>query len=191
MKKIENMMDQLLEARWTEQNRALIEEILLAKKAMRQRGIFLSSLTVQAIHELFRKELLSSADNIIRTLGDFFPPNGNVNKSEIEIWGTSSFDHRRDALNTLFMKQTSALCSSLSNKGLIAPYMTINQYHGLVSRELKISIDAAVVHHENLLGRTVTDRVINGFKNKPVVAFVIIFIMAVTGIYEFMSIFNS
>ena len=127
MKKIENTkMDELLEARWTEQNTALTEEILITKKALSQRGILSSSLTVQAIHELFRQELLSSAGTVLRTLVDSFPPNGNVNKSEIEVWGTKSFDHRLDALNAIFMKHTSALCFSLSNKGLIAPYMTIS-----------------------------------------------------------------
>jgi len=176
-------MDDLLQHRWVASDREINEKIMAVQAEMNGRGLLVSSIAVKAIHEVFGAEFESSRSTIVQTVIDSLSSKKvKFDRAELEHWAVAKLAARRDMLDGLFSQRAKASFQSLQNEAMIAPFMSVAQYYDHATEELKVELSRALDAYEQGFGATVTDRVVNGFKNRPVVAFGIVVTLAISSI---------
>lgn len=180
-------MDKLLTNRWTARDKELNESILRVQGEMNRRGILPSSISVKEHHDVFLVEFQASRDTIIKTIIDYLQANDiKPNRTELQVWAMNKLAERRDKLDSLFLQKAKVSFQGLQNQTMIAPFMNIAQYYEHAAQVLIIELKKAIDEYEKKLGETLTARIVNNFKNRPVIAFgiiVVIVIAAILGIY--------
>lgn len=173
-------MDNLLEHRWKERDRDLNEKILTVQSKMNSRGILASSISVREHHELFRAEFQASAGTIVQTVVDSLQSKAvKFDRLTLKDWSIEKLEKRRDFLDSIFRERARVSIGSCQNQAMIAQFMSVVQYFEHMDQELQIELSEALNKYEAQFGATLTDRIINGFKNRPLVAFGIIVITVV------------
>ena len=185
-------MDDLLKHRWTARDRVLNESVLAVQGEMQRRGMLMSSISVKAHHDVFRKEFQASKSVIIATIMDSLQSkNTKLERSVFQAWASKRLSDRRDVLDSLFRERANVSIRALKNQRMIAPFMSVAQYHDHESQELSIELHRALDGHESQLGATLTDRVVNRFKNHPLVAWEIIVLTVLLAIFGLISAFRE
>jgi hypothetical protein len=185
-------MDELLAHRWTARDRELNESVLAIQAEMQRRGMLTCSISVKAHHDVFHTEFQASKSIIIITVIDSLQSkNAKLERSALQAWASKRLSERRDALDSLFRRRADVSIRALQNQGMIAPFMSVAQYHDHESQELSIELNRALDEYESHLGATLTDRVVNRFKNHPVVAWGIIVLTVLFAILGLISAFRE
>ena len=181
-------MDELLKNRWSERDRELNEKILKSQNEMNSRGILHSSIAVKALHDVFAEEFSCGRQTIVSTVADSLRLGTvKLNRASFENWAIDQLQQRQEYLDRYFDERARVSMSALQNQSMIAPFTNIAQYYEHASQESAIELKSAVDNYEISLGATLYDRVLNNFKNHPVVvigAVVITVLLAIFGLIE-------
>lgn len=181
-------MDNLLQHRWRERDKKLNEKILAVQSEMNRRGILPSSISVKEHHDIFRAEFQASIGIIIKTVVDSLQSKTvKFERMALEGWSIEKLERRRDFLDSKFRERAKVSIQSIQNQAMIAPFMSVAQYHEHMVQELKLELNRALHEYEEQFGATLTDRIINKFKNRPLVAFGIIVITVVMAVLGFVA----
>lgn len=181
-------MDNLLEHRWQERDRALNEKILAVQNQMNRRGILASSISAKEHHELFRTEFRESIAIIVKSVIDSLQSTDmKFDRVALQKWSIEKLKRRRDILNSIFLERVKVSIQSCQNQAMIAPFMSVSQYCDHMAQELRVELNQALDSYESQFGKTFTDRIINGFKNRPLIAFGIVVIAVVSVILSFVT----
>lgn len=181
-------MDKLLENRWRDRDRVLNEKILAVQGEMNRRGILASSITVKEHHQIFRAEFQESIEIIVKSVIDSLQPKAvKLDRLALEAWSIEKLERRRDILDSMFRERARVSIRSLQNQAMIEPFMSVAQYYEHMAQELRIELNRGLDEYESQFGATLTDRLINRFKNRPLVAFGIIVITVVMVILGFIA----
>lgn len=185
-------MDNLLEHRWREQEGNLNEKILVVQSEMNRREILPSSISVKEHHQIFRAEFQKSIEIIVKTVIDSLQSKAvKFDRLALEEWSTEKLERRRDFLDSMFRERARVSIGSVQNQALIAPFMSVAQYYEHMAQELQIELNRALDEYESQFGATLTDRIVNRFKNYPLVTFGVIVITVVTAILGLVSVLRE
>lgn len=185
-------MDNLLEHRWRERDRELNEKILDVQSEMNRRRILPSSTSVKEHHQIFRAEFQKSIEIIVKTVIDSLQSKAvKFDRLAFEEWSTKKIERRRDFLDSMFRERARVSIGSVQNQAMIASFMSVTQYYEHMAQELQIKLNRALDEYESQFGATLTDRIINRFKNRPLVAFGIIVITVVMAILGFVAVLRE
>jgi hypothetical protein len=185
-------MDELLAHRWTARDRDLNERVLAVQAEMNRRGILASTISVKTHHDVFREEFQASKVTIVTTVVDCLRSRlAKLNRTALQTWGLTKLAERCDALDSLFRQRAKVSFQSLQNQAMITPFMDVAQYHHHESEEFSIGLHKALDDYESQLGATLTDRIVNRFKNYPVVAFGIIVVIVLAAIFGLFAAFEE
>lgn len=176
-------MDELLRHRWSARDRELDDAILAVQAEMNRRGILISSIAVKETHDVFRKEFEASRAVIVQTIIDSLRSKKvKLDRRELDAWAVASLADRRDFLDGLFMQRAKVCTGELQNQTMMAPFMDVAQYFDHASKEISIELNRAIDVYEKEFGATLTDRIINSFKNRPVVAIGVVIVVVISAI---------
>ncbi len=185
-------MDNLLEHRWRERDRELNENILDVQSEMNRRGLLSSSIAVNEHHQIFRAEFQKSIEIIVKTIIDSLQSKAaKFDRLALEEWSTKKLERRCDFLDSLFRERARVSIGSVKSQAMIAPYMSVTQYYEHMAQELQIELNRMLDEYESQFGETLTDRIINRFKNRPLIAFGIIAITVVMAILGFVAVLRE
>ena len=166
----------------------LDDRILQSQGEMNGRGMLQSSIAVKSLHDIFADEFLASRQTIVSTVADSLRTGTvRLDRDDLEVWALTQLRQRQVFLDGYFRERGQASIGSLQNQAMNAPFMNVAQYLDHASQELRIEIKAAIDTYENSLGATLYDRVLNKFKNHPVVVIgsVTVFVLlAIFGLYS-------
>ena len=181
-------MDKLLEHRWKERDRTLNARVLTVQSEMNRRGILASSISVKEHHEVFLVEFQASVGIIVQTVIDSLQSKAvKLDRLALKDWSIEKLEQRRDFLDSRFRERASVSIGAVQNLTMITPFMSVAQYFEHMTQELQVELNRALDKYEAQLGATLTDRIINRFKNRPLVAFGIIVITVVMIILGFIA----
>jgi len=179
-------MDDLLRNRWAERDRELNEKILQSQGEMNGREMLHSSIAVKALHEIFTEEFSSNRRTVVSTVTDSLRLGTvDLNRKALEDWAIDQLRQRQEYLDSYFNQRGRVSMGALQNQAMIAPFTNVAQYYEHASQELVIELHAAVDDYEKALGVTLYDRVLNKFKNHPIVvvgAVVVTVLLAIFGL---------
>jgi hypothetical protein len=181
-------MDDLLKNRWAERNRELNERIQGSQGGMNARGVLQSSMAVQALHEIFSEEFVSSRATIVSTVSDSLNLGAaTLQRKNMEQWALDQLRQRQKYLDRYFLERSSVSMRGLTNEAVMAGYGDVARYFNHASQELRVELNAAFNDYENSFGATLYDRVLNNFKNHPVIvigAVSVVVLVALFGLYS-------
>lgn len=162
--------------------------ILKSQGEMNSRGILHSSIAVKALHVIFAEEFSSSRQTIVSTVADSLKLGTvKLDRASLESWAMEQLQQRQEYLDRYFEERAKVSMGALQNQTMIAPFTNIGQYYEHAAQELAIELKSAVDNYENSLGATLYDRVLNNFKNYPIVVtgvVVITVLLAMFGLFE-------
>lgn len=149
---------------------------------MSDRGTLQSSIAVKALHESFSEEFHASRRAIVSTISDSLK-SGSVHfdRQSLHDWAHVKLKERQMWLDRDFKERAEVSLSGLKNQSLTEPFTNVAQYYDHASQEMDIELSVAFDEYERSLGVTLYDRVLNGFKNRPIVvigSFVVLVLLA-------------
>lgn len=181
-------MDELLKNRWSERDRELSKKILKSQNEMNSKGMLHSSISVNALQDIFTEEFSCSRRTIASTVEDSLRlKTVKLNRVDLGNWSMFQLQQRQIYLDKYFYEMVRAYMERLRNQSMIAPPVIIAPYYEHASQELAIELKSVFDNYENSLGATLYDRVLRNFKNHPIVVigvFVIIVLMAILGLID-------
>ena len=163
-------MDELLRNRWSERDRELNESILRSQDEMNGRGILHSSIAVKALNEIFAQEFTCNRHTIVKTITDSLKQGtATLDRKVLESWAVDQLRRRQEFLDGYFNQRARVSMGALQNQAMSAPFTNVAQYYDHAAQEISIELLAAIDDYEKALGETLYDRVLNNFKNHPVI----------------------
>ena len=182
-------MEEVLQLRFSERDKAFTEALLTIKNEMNARGLLRSGNTVKAGHDALLKELVESRQLIVDTIYESLTITkpSKVDKKLTDI-AKESLNKRKEFLESYYQDQMKVVISSLQNKAMHAAYTTLDEAMPLNIKELEIDLAQAYEKYISSRGATLYQRVINQFLDRPLVVIAIITISAVGTIMGFLAV---
>jgi len=179
-------MDELLKNRWSERDRELNKKILKSQNEMNSKGMLHSSISVNAIQDIITEEFSCSRRTITSTIFDSLRLSAvKLNRLSLENWAMDQLQKRQIYLDKYYYEKVRAYIEAHQKKTMTAPCTIIAQYYEHASQELAIELNSVFDNYENSLGATLYDRVLNKFKNYPIIVIAAVAIGALLIIFEF------
>ena len=182
-------MDELLKNRFSERDRELNKKILKSQNEMNSKGILHSSISVNAIQDILTEEFSCCRRTIASTISDSLKlSNVKLNRFLLENWAMDQLQKRQIYLDKYYYEKVREYIKSHQKQKMNAPCTLISQYYEHASQELAIELNSVFDNYENSLGATLHDRVLNKFKNYPIIvipAVAIGVILAISELFDF------
>ena len=87
-------------------------------------------------------------------------------------------------MSSAFRRRDERICSCPVSS---VPFISVAQYYDHMAQELHVELNRTLDEYEAQFGTTLTDRIVNRFKNRPLIAFVVIVIAVVIIIGGFVA----
>lgn len=145
-------------------------------------------MAVQALHETFSEEFYDSRHEIVTTVVDSLRSgSASFDRKSLTNWAHQKLEERQRWLDRYFKERARVSMSGRESHKLIEPFTNVAQYFEHASKEMDVELSIAFDEFEKSHGATLYDRVLNNFKNRPVVvisAVVVLTLLAVFGLLE-------
>ncbi|MFT7043819.1 MAG: hypothetical protein ACJAW7_002582 [Candidatus Azotimanducaceae bacterium] len=179
-------IDQLVKNRWEERNKELNDRIRGSQGDLAARGMIRSGQAISDLHEIFSEEFTASRKVIVQTIVDcLFSGVTKFDREYLNDWAKERLVERQIFLDSHFQTRGKPSLDSVTNQTMIAHVTNVAQYLESSVLELSIEVKIAMDEYQASLGNTLYDRVLNKFKNYPLVvvpAVVITVLLAIFGL---------
>ena len=179
---------QLFDLRFEARDRELEAGFLRVKQEMNGRGLLQSSITVQKLHEVARKEFEGSQLVIVETVVDALSQSLiQFDRQRLENLAQQTLEKRKKTIEGHLHGQNATILRSLQNESMTAQYVTLDQYNSLAVSELSIKLARALDGHQLQSGATEKDRIVNALLNNRIIAVLVIVTVAALAIFGLVS----
>ena len=183
---MKEQFSRLLRYRLDERNRRMIERFTEEKQRFNERGLLHSSETIIAMHRMLEIELKESVDVVIETAMDVINRSGFlVTEKELQILCSSAFLQRKNEIEELFRLSIHPIESSLLNKTMLKPYMSLGDFYCLQQEELLINLSDIYVEYMSKNAATKSFDLMSRVKNHPAIAVLVLIVVAIAGAAAF------
>jgi len=188
-------MQEILRLRFLDRDKAFAEILTSLKQDMNAREIFPSTQTVKRGHDALLHELVESRGTILTTISEYLTIT-NPNKIEATVTENAVewLRNKKEFLESYYLEQMRAVVSSLQNRKMLDPYLSLSDAIELNEYELRVELAQEIEKYISSCGATLYDRTKNQFLDRPLVVIVMITIAAVTFVLTFlglMSVFRN